>query len=368
MGSLTNALRMPCMRPIVVGVALLVLLLTACGGSDDEPQSRGFEAVFADIQGLTGKAREQKLLQLVEAEGGELSFYTSIPSFETVQEAFEEAYDVDLAVYRASASTVAQRLREEADAGFHGADVVDANGYEIAGLAREGLFVPYQSEYRAKLVEAAKQDGWTASRFATFVVSWNTKLVDDGEQPRSWEDLADPRWDGKIALELDDVEWYKTLRDHWVEQGKTEEEADRLFAGMADDALVIKGHDALSQLTAAGEFHVAASSYRHVVEDLRKKDAPLAWQPAVEPTIVLASGMGLIDGAQHPAAAILFADWLLGDGQQVIEEVGYSPAQQGPADARQLPVDIADLLDNREEWIDRYERVLQRARKVESEG
>jgi iron(III) transport system substrate-binding protein len=364
-------------------VAVVALAtVAACSGSDDGGSDAaappaaaagqsGFEETLAALEGLSGDERRAKLVELVEAEGG-LSFYTSMsPSVVApIVEAFEDAFGVDVALYRATSETVLARLIEEAKADFHGADVVESSGLEMVNLAAEGILVPYESPAIEDVVPQALADGYTASRFNTFVVSWNTDLVPAGEEPKSWEELADPKWKGRIAIEASDVDWYKTLWEYWVASGKSEEEADRLFEGIAANALFVKGHTVLAEFMAAGEFDVGVN-YLHIVENVAAEGAPLAWQPPVQPVFPRANGVGLVRGAEHPAAAMLFYDWLLAEGQEVLLEVNTTPVRKdlgGTAELEQVTVDLPGLAAEQETWTERWDGLLRLGQVVEEEG
>jgi iron(III) transport system substrate-binding protein len=344
------------------------LLLSACGGSPTDQGgdsnagggSTGYEKVFKAIKGLKGKQRLDKLAQMAEAEGGQLSLYTSLTSDveDAVSGAFEDAYDLDVSVYRADSETVLKRLSEEHKANFKGADVAETNGPELYNLNSEGVLTEYQPDALAGLVAGSDFDGWTASRFNKFVISWNTKLVGEGEQPKSWEELADPKWDGKVALELGDVEWYKTLYEYMVKQGRSEDETQKLFEDMAKGAVIIKGHTVMGELLAAGDVPVAASNYSYLVQQLIDDGAPAAWKPPVEPIISRPNGVGLVAHPKHPAAAVLFVEWLLGDGQKVLAEQRLDVARKDLATAqgaKEIRVDIPDLVAHQDDWTERYD-------------
>jgi iron(III) transport system substrate-binding protein len=287
---------------------------------------------------------------------------------DALAEAFDEEYDVEIAVYRASGETILPRLVEEADAGFRGADVVEMNGLGMFNLNERGLLVPYRSPSGEALVEEAEYQGWTATTLLSFAASWNTKLVE--ERPRSWEDLADERFRGRIAVEAGDLDWYKTLWEYWVEErGKTPAEADRLFAAMARGGGVVRGHTLLAQLMAAGEYAVAPN-YATTVQRFVDDGAPIAWTPVVEPLIVQPQGVGLVHAAKHPAAAILFVDWILSDGQVIIAEHGREPVRRDlaiAAEAERRMVDFASLVADQQLWSDRFERLLALGEPVESD-
>ena len=105
-----------------------------------------------------------------------------------IVDAFTDATDVDVALYRASNETVEQRILEEADADFHGADVVDTSGQSLLVLDEKKLVADYPFD-PAPLIDGAVHDGWAATRLQRFVVAWNTK---NAKRPASWEALGDP--------------------------------------------------------------------------------------------------------------------------------------------------------------------------------
>src|SRR3972149_1495800 len=97
-GGLRMMVRFACATPVA---AITLLALAACGGSSDS--GTGFEEVFASLQGLSGEERHDRLVELAQEED-ELSLYTSMGGDRValVVDAFEEAFDLDVAVYRAN--------------------------------------------------------------------------------------------------------------------------------------------------------------------------------------------------------------------------------------------------------------------------
>jgi iron(III) transport system substrate-binding protein len=357
------------------------LVVAACAESPTEESEggegsaasdeTGFEEVFAAIDGLSGAERTEKLIELSEQEGGQLNLYTSMTSdvVDGLAGAFEDEFDIEPSVYRADSETVLRRLIEEASAGFRGSDIVETNGPELASLNNEGILVGLDSPVNDALVDNAVEDGWTTDRFNKFVISWNTEKVAESDVPPSWEDLADPKWDGQLALEPSDIDWYKTLWEYWVnEAGMSEQEADGIFEQMAQDALFVKGHTLVGDLLAAGEFSVAASNYSYLVENVKEEGAPVAWEPPVEPVISRPNGIALVRGAQHPATAVLFMEWVLSDGQETLQEFNLDPAR---ADIVTTPgtdeifVDVESYVNEQAEWTDRYEQLVTLGKVVE---
>ena len=109
----------------------------------------------------------------------------------------------------------------------------------------------------------------------------------------------------------------------------------------------------MGELLSAGQFDVAPSIYSHTVDNAAEKGAPVAWKTngkPVEPVVLRPNGAGLMKSAKHPAAAMLFFDFLLTDGQQAIagaNRIGAIPTAEDPlAGVETVSVPEEDLLDN----------------------
>jgi iron(III) transport system substrate-binding protein len=355
------------------------LVLAACGGTPTASDSSGGDAsdgpteaeqLYEEVMALSGQERRDRLVELA-GEEGQLNLYTSMTSdvADAVSEAFTDQFDIDVNLYRANGETVSQRVLQEQDAGYAGNDVVETDGIELAALEQEEVMTPYEGEQRDLVPEAGQFETWTATRFNVFTPSWNTEAVSADEAPKSWEDLADPKWDGRLSMELGDVDWYLTLKEYWIEQGKSEEEVDQLFADMADGAAAVKGHTVQAELMSAGQYDVTASNYSYIVEKAKQDGAPVDYLPFVEPAIARPNGVGLMKTAQNPAAALLFTDWLLEEGQQVLTDEGLSAAivegDDPLNDVELIPVDIAGVIENSADLTAEYEDLLASAEVVE---
>jgi iron(III) transport system substrate-binding protein len=354
--------------------ALAALALVACGGSptatNGVPAAGGgatagqAEAAFAELSALKGQQRRDELVKRATAEG-QLSLYTSMTSdvADAITKAFTDQFGIPISVYRAGSETVLQRVLQEQSAHFAGNDVIETNATELAALEREGHLAEYRGERRDLVPEAGRFPRWTATRFNLFSPGWNTAVIDSvGGPPKTWEDLADPRFDGKLSMELSDTDWYLTLYEYWKQQGKADAEIDQLFADMAKGAQITKGHTVQVELMSAGQFAVAASSYTYIVERAKQDGAPLEYAPPVQPVIARPNGVALMKSASHPAAAMLFNDWILDEGQKVIADLHLTPSivegDDPLAGVQIIPVDVNKVLDENAEWSKKYEAVV----------
>ena len=351
-----------------------VLVLAACGGNptaspggggdggDKDSGPTEAEQLYEEIAGLSGQERRDRLVELAAEEEG-LNLYTSMTAdvADAVTEAFSDEFDIDVSVYRAGSETVLQRILQEQEANFAGNDVVETNATELLALQEEGVMAPCISqELVDKVPDAGQFEGWTATRFNLFTPSWNTELITGDMVPTSWEDLADPKYDGQLSMELGDYDWYLTLKQYWLEQGKSEEEVDQLFADMVDGAKLVKGHTVQAELMTAGEFGVTASNYSYIVERAKAEGAPVETKPYVDPVIARPNGGSCMKTATNPATGMLFMDWLLDEGQQVITDEGLTPSTRGALEEINLiQVDTDALLNESDKWSKEYDALLE---------
>ncbi len=377
-------------RFLVPAVALAaVTTLAACGGSPtaQSPSTGGggdresselatsAKEAYDRFNGLSGQERTDELVACAEEEG-QLNVYTSNSDMEDLIEGFEDEYDIDVNNYRAQSETVLQRLLQEDEAGYYGADVFETNALELGVASQEGLLYPYKSERRDAVREEGKQsEDWTATRFNVFVVGWNIDAVPPGEEPTSLEELAEPQWKGRVSMEVSDVDWFTALHDYYVEQGMSEEEFTDLMTRLAANSQIAKGHTTQGELLSAGQFDVAVSSYSHTIDKAANEDgAPVAWKPAngepAQPLVVRPNGIGLLKTATNPCAATLFVDYELTGGQDVFREAFRIGSVPVPGDdplegLETYPVPEQKLLDESEKWSTAYEEVVRNGQTLE---
>lgn len=362
------------MRSISLGAAAaaltaLVAAAAATSAPAVTPPRNPVKPVLAKVAHLKVKQREARLHALAAKEG-EVDVYSSLSKLvvDPLQKAWAAAYpDVKLNLYRASSEDVTARLLAEAAAHKAGADIVETNGTNMLIFQhRKTLLAPYtQSPFRAQVAKAYRFDSFTADRLEKFVVAWNTSLVQD--PPRSFQELAQPRWKGKLALEPTDVDWFAAAYEYFTEDAKprmSKAAADRMFTAIARNAQIINGHTTEANMLAAGQVQVIVSGHAQSLEQLQAKHAPVAFAPFVRPVIERPQGMGISYTAPHPAAALLFYDWLLsGAGQRVLQENGVEPANPYFGDSAfaskpfTIRVDERPIVAHYRQWAKKYESI-----------
>ena len=323
-------------------------------------------ATATDVAGYTGADRQQKLVEGAKKEG-ELNLYTSAQSDDmgVLIAAFEKKYGVKVSVWRSSSERVLQRAITESRGSKNTMDVAETNGPEMEAMSREKLLVPVKSPYLADLIAPAirPHGDWVGTRLNVFVQAYNTSLVKKDELPKKWEDLADPKWKGRIGIEQEDADW---LAGQYAELG--EARANKVFRDIVanNGVSVRKGHTLLTQLVVSGEIPLALTVYNYKAEQLKNKGAPIDWF-AIGPAIARPNGVGVAKMALHPHAAVLFYDFEISpEGQKLLAGRDFVPtSKKVDTPLNKVPMKFVDArvaLDEFQKWEKLYDDLFARKR------
>ncbi len=206
-----------------------------------------------EIAGYAGADREQRLIEGGKREGA-LTMYSNAPTDDNavLVGAFEKKYGIKVNLDRASSEELRQRALAEAGARRFDVDFILDNAPAMEALTREKLLQEVKSPYLADVMARAipPHREWVGFCLNVLVQAYNTDLVKKTELPKSYSDLLDPRWKGKIAIAADDSAWFAGL------MGALGEEAGlKLFRQIAatNGFSARIGHTLLTNLVAAGD-------------------------------------------------------------------------------------------------------------------
>ena len=313
------------------------------------------------IAQLQGPDRQQRLADGAKKEG-ELTLYTSAPvdDVAVLTAAFEKKYGVKVRVWRAASEKVLQRAVTEARANRFDVDVIDTNGPEMEGLHREKLLQEVKSPYLGDVIPQAimPHREWVGTRLNIFTAAYNTKLVKKEELPKSYEDLLDPKWKGRLGIEAEDFDWFSG-----VIGAMGEAKGVKLFRDIVakNGISVRKGHTLLTNLVASGEVPLALTVYNYKAEQLKNKGAPIDWF-AFPPAIARPNGSGVMRRAPHPNAAVLYFDFMLSDAQALLAKRDFIPTNKKiDSPLNKMPirfVDSAVILDQEAKWSNLYHDIF----------
>ncbi len=258
-------------------------------------------------------------------EDGVLNCYCSLAQInaEKIYPVFEKRFPgIRINHVDATSDKLAARAITEARGGRVIADVLEFGLENVIQVYEQGLVLeklpPEAADYPATL----KGSYWVANNMIFFVGAWNTDRVKKQEEPKSFDDFADPKWKGRLIAEPRDAELVIGL----MHKHKSLEKARAILSKIAANNVEFhKGHSQLAELLVAGQAGACFTCYSHHYPPRIKKGAPLGYflTEGIAGIIVVA----VMKNPPHPNTAWLFARWAASEeGQKVYAMGGRTPA------------------------------------------
>src|SRR6266508_2720203 len=306
----------------VAAVITCVLATTASAQSADD-----------GILTYTGPDRTDKLIEGAKKEG-QVTYYSAMivnQALRPLTAAFQKKYPfIKMTYWRGDSEDIATKLSAEMRANNPVVDVVEGTG--IGELAvRAGLAQPAWSPQLADIPEKMRDPRrlWVPTRMSYFSIAYNTRLVAAGSAPKTYEDLLDEKWKGRMAWPLLSAIgaplFVTNLRLAWGD-----DKAMAYFQRLRTRNIVNFGAGnprTLVDRVIAGEYAIALQIFAHHPLISAGKGAPVAAQ--LLPPVASAPGTLVIPkGSRHPHAAMLLMDFLLSrEGQQILAAAEYLPVR-----------------------------------------
>jgi iron(III) transport system substrate-binding protein len=316
----------------------------------------------ASLARYGGTDRSPKLAAAAQKEGS-FVLYTSFAEKDLppLLVLFEKKYGVKVKVWRAGSEKVLQRTLAEAAARRYEVDAVHSSALEMETLYRENILQIVASPHSTELIAGALRPHgeWVATYLSVWVQAYNTQLVKKEDLPKTFQDLLDPKWKGRLGIEANVPEWYSTVV---LDIG--EEKGINFFRDLVrrNGISVRRGHSLLNNMVVAGEVPLALTVYHFMPEAARRRGATLDWF-VLEPAVARMSGIGIARRAPHPNAALLFYDFMLStEAQELLVSMEYAPTHaKVPSplgNQRFTLVNPAVALDQSDKWTKSFEEVI----------
>ena len=325
------------------------------------PHAFAQEATIVELASYGGPDRMQRITAGARREG-QLTLYTSLTAATAakVKADFERRYGVKINLWRASSENIVQRVLTETRAGRSDFDVVETNGPEMESIARERVLQKIASPSFANLIPQAvfAHREWVATRLNVFVQCYNTRLVPKDEVPKSFVELLDPKWKGRLGIEANDADWFQT-----VVQDMGEPKGLALFRQLVatNGVSVRKGHALLAELVTSGEIALSLTCYSFKIDQDRKAGAPIDWT-SFGPLLARPNGEGISRRAKHPHAAMLFYEYMLNEAQPLLAQLELAPVStrvESTLRGRQVRfIDPKAVLDESDKWDKLYQEIF----------
>ena len=282
-------------------------------------------------------------------EGGNLNFYGTLAQInaEKILPVFEKRFPgIRINHVDATSDKLVTRAITEARGGKTIADVLQVNLSDVVQAHDQKLLLELVTPEAAEYPDGLKGSFWVSSDLDIYIAGWNTNLVKKDEEPKQFEDFADPKWKNRLIAEPRDVDLLIGLAKY---KFKSDEPAIALMKKIAaNNPEFHKGHSQLVELLIAGQAAACFTCYSHHFPRRIQKGAPLNYM--LTEGVAAIGSTAVLKNAPHPNTALLFARWIISrEGQKAMAAGGRTTAHPKvePAEkirpAKIYPISATDI-------------------------
>jgi len=259
-------------------------------------------------------------------EGGTLNFYATLAQInaEKILPVFEKRFPgIKVNHVDATSDKLVARAVTEARGGKTLGDVLQVPLENVSQAHDQKLLLETTLPESAEYPSGMKGTFWVASDLQFIIAAWNTNLVKKEEEPKQFEDFADPRWKNRLIAEPRDLEMLMGFAKY---KFNSDEKAIALWKRIAANNVEFhSGHSQLAELLVAGQAAVCLTCYSHHYPIRIKKGAPVNYM--LSEGVASINATAIFKNAPHPNTAMLYARWVASqEGQKAMAQGGRTPA------------------------------------------
>jgi iron(III) transport system substrate-binding protein len=325
--------------------------------------------VFASPIRAAPPAAEAITPALIEAakREGKLAFYTAmdLAFAQQLAKAFETKFPgIGVRVERSGAERIFTRIGQEYGANIHAVDVVNtADAAHCIVWTRNGWLAPYLPEDVAKHFDKAYYDPdalHVTTRILVSPLAYNTNLVKKEEAPKSFADLLDPKWAGKL------------VKGHPAYSGTIMNATFQIARDLgwgyfeklaAQRVMQVQSATDTPKKISLGERAVMVDGAGYLVIRYKEEGQPVEIVYPEEGTPLATSPSAVFKAAPNPNAARLFQNWVhTREGQQMIVDVArqYSAHNQTEEKPGVRPLSQIKLMKEDPEGVEKGAEEIKR--------
>ena len=286
--------------------------------------------VISQVEKMSRAEREAFLIKGARDEK-DVMFYATTPvnQVAVLKKYFSARYPfIDLKHYYSPRQGILNKTLAEYRGNANLVDVVMTDVSYGTVLIKEGVSGAYSTPDVQRYVRGSydPKGQWYTMYMLTTALVYNRNQVKPNDAPKTYQDLLDPKWKGKMIFDPEAAFIMAAMEQAW---GK-EKARDYLARLAKQDLIFRRGTTLTSQLVAAGEQPIGVTINAETTAEMRDKGAPLAFS-VLPPRIIKPNGFFVAKKAPHPHAAMLFTDWSLSEeGQKVLAvDLGKGVAMKG---------------------------------------
>jgi iron(III) transport system substrate-binding protein len=288
----------------------------------------------AEVLDYRGPDRQQ-VLEAGARKEGSLVIYSGMIVNQLLRpllQKFESKYPfIKTRYWRADSNQVLVKVHTEMQANALEGDLVEGSGMP-GSIGGARIVLPFYSPLFDALSreEIAPDRTWAATRLRYIGLGYNTTLVPRDQAPKTYADLADPKWKGKMAWHIASdasgaLVTISTLLATWGEQA-TEAYVAKL-ATQAITPLAVSNRQVVDQVI-LGEYAIGVGISAHHPIISASRGAPSA-TVLLDPVPSLIDSIQVLKGTKHPHAAMLFIDFILSsEAQRMVQAAEYFPSNR----------------------------------------
>jgi iron(III) transport system substrate-binding protein len=304
---------------------------------------------------------------------GRVVWYTAVDVnvAERLAKGFEAKYPgIAVKVERSGGERIFQRVGQETSSKIYAVDVLhSSDAAHFIVWKREGLLTPFVSEDVAQHfpTEHKDPDGMFASwRIYLSTVAYNTSLVKAGDVPKSYADLLDPRWSGKMVKSHPGYSGSTMASTHQIVREFGWEYLEKLAK---QKIMQVQSASDPPKKLALGERALQFDGVDYLIYLAKDKGQPVEMVYPTEGTPLIVGPSGIAKNAPNPNAARLFHAWsFTAEAQQLNVDVGglYSahpgvkdrPGRRPLKDIQTFKDDPVEVEKMAEEIKDKYAKIF----------
>jgi iron(III) transport system substrate-binding protein len=291
--------------------------------------SANMEEFFATLNKLPAGERQQRLIEGAKKEGEAMLYSSSgLEEVRAITKLYAKKYPfVKIRFLRKGGSQLFNVSVMEFRGQKYVVDVYWAGVSTLGPLLKEkGMLARYFSPERAVIPDEYKdrQGHWTATRTSVAIFAYHSKKVRSEKVPKSYPDLLDPFWKGKLSVDTNPDRSPLLLVDRMGWQGAE----DYLRKLAQQEPRLIRGRSARLQLILGGEVLGALDINADNIVALQKEGAPLEYA-ILSPSLLSLTSVAMPQKPPHPHAAVLLYDLLLSkEGQEGLAREDNVPVRE----------------------------------------